>query len=174
MARIRTVIALLMSFALLASSCGDDDGAASTEATAAPTTTTEAPATTLPSTTTTTPTTTSEAPATTTEAPAPAGPELPPTGVTAVIDMPYKWGDESGTATQEELPFPIGGVEAHWYQAGDVYAVVYVGLDLEQSGPLCPGNSILTGSGYEFVGNSPTPGASGEGSAPIPDPPAGV
>ena len=127
MGRTRIVIALLMALALVAAACGDDDGAASTEATAAPTTTTTA----APTTTTAAPTTTTTAAPTTTTTTEPAGPELPPTGVTAVIDMPYKWGDDAGVATQDELPFPIGGVEAHWYQAGDVYAVVYVGLDLE-------------------------------------------
>ena len=53
-----------------------------------------------------------------------------------------------------------GEVRAQWYQAGGFYVVVYEGLDLDSSGPLCPGNSIQLPSGaFEFVSNAPTEGA---------------
>ena len=175
MSKTRGAIALLITLALVVGACGDDD--ATPEATEATTATTAAATTTTAAATPTTaaPTTTTAAPTTTTTVPKPAGPLLPPTGVTAIVDMSYKWGDEMGEATQDELPFPLGTIEAHWYQAGDHYAVVYVGLDLEESGPLCPGNSILGADGFAHVTNSPSPGASCEGSgATIIGPPIGT
>lgn len=57
---------------------------------------------------------------------------------------------------ESELPVPPGTVEAHWYTSGGRYVVAYVGLDLSATGPLCPGNSILTDQGFEFVSNAPT------------------
>jgi len=147
----RRAFVLATALALMTGACGDDD--ATPVATEATTGTTAAAAT------------TTAAPTTTTAAPT----------VTAIVDMPYKWGDEMGDATQDELPFPLGTIEAHWYQAGDRYAVVYVGLDLEESGPLCPGNSILGADGFAHVTNSPSPGASCEGSgATIIGPPIGT
>ena len=168
----RRAFVLATALALMTGACGDDD--ATPVATEATTGTTAAAATTTaaPTTTTAAPTTTTT---TATTIPEPEGPVLPPTGVTAIVDMPYKWGDEMGDATQDELPFPLGTIEAHWYQAGDRYAVVYVGLDLEESGPLCPGNSILGADGFAHVTNSPSPGASCEGSgATIIGPPIGT
>ena len=84
------------------------------------------------------------------------------------------FGDENREATNEDLPFALGSIEGHWYTSGDRYVVVYVGLDLDETGPLCPGNSILTTDGYGFVSNSPTPGGTCEGTgAPIIGPPVG-
>jgi hypothetical protein len=61
---------------------------------------------------------------------------------------------------ESELPAPIGSVTANWFVSEGFYVVAYYGLDLEASGPLCPGNSILTGSGWVHVSNAPTePGA---------------
>jgi len=166
MGSVRRVITLIAVLTLVIAACGDDT--TTTEATKAPTTSAAA-------TTTAAPTTTTAAPTTTTAPEAAGPPELPPTGVIGVIDQTYKWGDEQGTATQDELPFPIGGVEAHWYRAGDFLAVVYVGLDLEQTGPLCPGNSILGEDGFLHGTNSPSPGASCEGTgATIIGPPEGT
>lgn len=169
MTRVRSSIVLLTALTLVLAACGDD-GAATT-ASAEPGTTT------APSTTTTAApitTTTATAPSTTaTTAPVPVA--LPPTGVIGVVDRPYKWGEEQGEATAEELPFPLDRIEAHWFQAGEVYAVAYVGLDLEQTGPLCPGNSIVGGDGLAMhVSNSPTPGGvCGEG-IHVAVPPGGV
>jgi len=162
----RNALVLLVAVALIAAACGDDD-AATTEATQ-PT----SAATAATTTTTTAPTTTTT---TTTTVPEPAGPDLPPSGVVGVVDMSYKWGNETGEATQDELPFPLGFIEARWYLAGDRYAVVYVGLDLEQSGPLCPGSSILSQGAFLHVSSSPSPGGTCEGSgASIIGPPNGT
>jgi hypothetical protein len=170
---------VLLVLTVLAAGCGDDgaDTTAATEpvATAAPATTaapvtTAAPTTTEAVTTTQAPTTT-EAPTTT----VPGPPELPVTPVVTVVDQGYKFGDEAGVATDDDLPFALGSIEAHWYNAGDRYAVVYVGLDLDETGPLCPGSSLLGPQGFKWVTNSPTPGASCEGSmAEIIGPPIGT
>ena len=55
-----------------------------------------------------------------------------------------------------ELPALPGEVTANWFTSGGFYVVAYYGLDLENAGPLCPGNSILTGSGWVHVSNAPT------------------
>ncbi len=162
----RRALVFTVALALVAGACGDDDATpeateATTATTGAAATTTVAPATEAP---TTEAATTTAAPTTTT-VPEPMAPVLPPTSVTGLVDMPYKWGNEIGEATQDELPFPLGTIEAHWYLAGDRYAVVFVGLDLEASGPLCPGASIMTPTAFEHVTSSPSPGASCEGSA---------
>lgn len=92
-----------------------------------------------------------------------AAKELPATSSKAVLgadpQMTYKV--DMATSQQldfdeSELPVPPGSVEAHWYTSGGRYVVAYVGLDLSATGPLCPGNSILTDQGFEFVSNAPT------------------
>jgi len=55
-----------------------------------------------------------------------------------------------------ELPAPPGSVTANWFTSGGFYVVAYYGLDLEASGPLCPGNSILSGGGWLHISNAPT------------------
>jgi len=65
-----------------------------------------------------------------------------------------------------ELPFPAGAVAAHWYQYGGYYVVHYSGLDLNQTGPLCPGNSIQAGT-FQNVTNSPTATGSCDGGTPV-------
>jgi hypothetical protein len=64
--------------------------------------------------------------------------------------------NESLDYEESELPVPLGVIEAHWYTWDERYVVAYVGLDLEATGPLCPGNSIRTSQGFEFVSNAPT------------------
>lgn len=58
------------------------------------------------------------------------------------------------------MGFDVGEVTANWYSTPDgFFVVVYAGLDLAETEPLCPGNSIQTGpSTYEYVTNAPTPG----------------
>lgn len=99
-----------------------------------------------------------------------AAKELPTTPSTAVLgadpQMTYKV--DMATSQQldfdeSELPVPPGTVEAHWYTSGGRYVVAYVGLDLSATGPLCPGNSILTDQGFEFVSNAPTEEGACEG-----------
>ena len=170
---------ILFVVLLVVAACGDDD--ATTTITAAITTTqattTEAPTTTseAPTTTTEAPTTTSEAPTTTTEAPTTTEADaLPESAVIALIDAGYKFGADAGEATDDDLPFALGTIEAHWYSSGDRYVVVFVGLDLAETGPVCPGNSILTATGFESISNSPSPDASCQGAMALASPPAGV
>jgi hypothetical protein len=98
--------------------------------------------------------------------------ELPTTPSQAVVgadpDMTYKV--EIATFElldfdESELPVPPGTVEAHWYTSGGRYVVAFVGLDLAATGPLCPGSSILTDQGFEFVSNAPTEEGACEGFA---------
>jgi hypothetical protein len=82
--------------------------------------------------------------------------ELADSPVGAPLDNHYKVppGGPGGPAPLEELPFPPGSVQAHWYTAGDRYVVYYEGLALD--GPAyCPGNSLQTAAGFDFITNSP-------------------
>ena len=102
--------------------------------------------------------------------PTAAPPSFPETSIVGVLGAgtgnTYKV--EFGTFaaldfTDDDLPAAPSSVEAHWYQADGVYVVAYVGLDVASSGPLCPGNSILTTEGFEHVSNAPTEEGSCEG-----------
>jgi hypothetical protein len=147
MRRTTRLLVVIFAIGLVAAACGDD-----TVTTVHGATTTEAP--------------------TTTEA---AAFELPASPVTAVIDSGYIFGNEFGTATNDDLPFDLGSVTAAWYQTDSNYVVVYNGLDLDETGPLCPGNSIMLPSmAYEHISNAPTPGGSCEGAPTIAEPPLGV
>jgi hypothetical protein len=76
---------------------------------------------------------------------------------------------------EDELPVPLdGSVEAHWYRAGGVYVAAFGGLDLEESGPVCPGSSIQTDAGFEHVTNSPTDEGACEGAENLAASDAGV
>ncbi len=159
----------LAALSLLISACsGSDDEAVSTTVAAteaAPTTTepvTTVPVTTVPATAqperapTTepkaAPTTGAEPPATTQS----VAPALPETPVVAKLADAYTF--QGGTVDPSLLPAQPGEVEAHWYRAGDVLAVVYVGLDATVDA--CPGNSALTSNGFEFVSNAELPNGS--------------
>ncbi|NQV07029.1 hypothetical protein HQ535_10790 [bacterium] len=176
----RSILATLVVFALVSAACGDDDSAATTiqqqttqvTSTTAPPTTTAAPTTTAGSTTTTeAPTTTTTAAPTTTEA---AMLELPDTPVVATVDTSYTFGANPGVATDDDLPFALGSIQVHWYRGGGFYIAVYQGLDLDATGPLCPGNSAQTANGFEFISNAPSPGATCEGAPTIAEAPHGV
>jgi hypothetical protein len=75
---------------------------------------------------------------------------------------------------QGELPVPVGAVEAHWYRSDGFYVVAFRGLDLQQSGPVCPGSSIQTAAGFEHVTNAPTKESACEGATSLASPGAGV
>jgi hypothetical protein len=106
-----------------------------------------------------------------TEEPTPVPPKaLPDTPVSAVL------GTEAGstykvdlpsfaamTFEDADLPAVPGSVTAQWYVASDRYVVAYAGLDLAESGAVCPGNSILTGAGFQHVSNAPTEEGACEG-----------
>ena len=99
---------------------------------------------------------------------------LPDTPLTAKLESSYRV--ESGSITtpdEADLPVPPGSVEARWYKSGDRWVVVYVGVP-DDPGPICPGNSILVGTSYEDVSNSPVEEGVSCGSATVAEEPAGV
>lgn len=100
---------------------------------------------------------------------------FPPTRLSAGLDIAY---DSTGAPFDASK---LGGiiqaqVVAYWYTSGPAYVTVYVTfVDLSQIGPLCPGNSIQTANGFEFVSNAPTtPGACTGEEATLALPPVGV
>jgi hypothetical protein len=100
----------------------------------------------------------------------PTAKELPVTPLSAFLgadpEMSYKvtiGTFENLEFDESELPAPPSSVEAHWYKSGGRYVVAYIGLDLSVAGPLCPGNSIRTDTGFEFVSNAPTEEGACEG-----------
>ena len=72
---------------------------------------------------------------------------------------------------ESDLPAPPGMVTANWFTSGGFYVVAYFGLDLEASGPLCPGNSILSGGNFQHVSNAPTEDGACEGFPTLTDDP---
>jgi hypothetical protein len=113
----------------------------------------------------------SDTPVPPTEEPTPVPPkELPDTSVTAVLGVEvgstYKVDLPSLGALpfeESDLPAAPGNVTAQWYVSGERYVVAYAGLDVANSGPLCPGNSILTDAGFQHVSNAPTEEGACEG-----------
>lgn len=101
-----------------------------------------------------------------------AGFSLPDSALAAPLTDTY---DRSGApVTDETLPVPAGSVIARWLQSDGVYVVYYDGLDVSVTGPLCPGNSIETAAGFDFVSNAPTgEGACSTATTLVP-PPVGV
>jgi hypothetical protein len=75
---------------------------------------------------------------------------------------------------EKELPVSIGTVAAHWYRSSGVYVIAFKGLDLEETGPLCPGSSVQTDVGFEHVTNAPTRGNACEGAENLASPTDGV
>lgn len=65
--------------------------------------------------------------------------------------------------TEDELPVAPGVAEVRWYTYQDRYVAAFAGFDASEAGPLCPGASILTGAGFEFVSNAPTEDGACEG-----------
>ncbi len=88
------------------------------------------------------------------------GAELPPTSVVVAIDRPYRYEAEGSLPIEDlsELPIAPGAVTARWYMFRGWYVVVFEGLDLEATGPVCPGISIFNHATYpvEHVSYSPT------------------
>ncbi len=96
--------------------------------------------------------------------------ELPHTSTSALLGVEPNTTYKVDMATfaslafdESELPAAPGAVTAQWYTSGGRYVVAYVGLDLSETGPLCPGNSILTGAGFSNVSNAPTKEGACEG-----------
>lgn len=170
--RLFRAVLMLGSLALIAAACGGDDSTAGTStippATTPSATTAPAPTAAPATTTTAAPTTTTvSTTTTTTEPPAPVLPDSP---VVATLggdpSMGYKVDMATFAAldfTAEELPAPPGTVEVRWYTHQDRYVLAFSGFDAAEAGPLCPGASILTDSGFEFVSNAPTAAGACEG-----------
>jgi hypothetical protein len=79
--------------------------------------------------------------------------ELPATPVKAALTQTFA---SKGATFDPAKLFPPGSVEANWYISGGSWVVFYKGLDLSQTGALCPGNSIKTATGFAFGSDSPT------------------
>lgn len=97
---------------------------------------------------------------------------LPDTPIVAALTSIYKVQEgERSIPSAAELPVVAGSVEARWYQSSGQYVVHYAGLSLDETGPLCPGNSILTDAGFLQLSNAPSgPGGctNAKGLAPAP------
>ena len=149
--RSRAVIAATVLSMVLAACSGD--GSDTTTTTTEPVATTDTTTTTTEPATTTTEATTSTAPPVAT---------LPASPVGAILgDTPantYKADLATGPLPFEdsELPAPPGEVAVSWYAYNGRYVAAFVGLETTEE--LCPGASILTQSGFEFVSNAPTTG----------------
>lgn len=97
---------------------------------------------------------------------------FPETPVATFLNQAYLFGSEQGPASADQLPFAVNTVTAHWYQSDGFYVVVYGALAPEQA--LCPGNSIQTASGFEYVSNAPLGGADCSFAPTVAEPPNGV
>ena len=99
---------------------------------------------------------------------------LPESGLAAPLIDTYDTATPDVAPPDADLPVPSGSVIARWYQENGLYVVYYDGLDLAVSGSLCPGNSIQTATGFEFITNAATGAGACLGASPILQPPAGV
>ena len=125
----------LAFLAIVVAACGGESADTTTAPEPEPTTT-AAPA---PTTTQPAPTTTAAPEPTTTAAP--AATVVPSTPVVGLL-APY---NDGGAAL-----FP-GPIEAHWYQWGGLYVVLYRGWDAADGTEICAGNSILPPSGPPWI-----------------------
>ena len=104
----------------------------------------------------------------------PAG-GFPPTPLLANLTEAYKVA--AGQAVPfavDQLPVRPGAVQAQWYQSLGRYVVAYLGWSLEETGPLCPGNSIQTAAGFLHVSNAPTADGACAGATTLAGPDVGV
>jgi len=142
MNKTQRILALAAAVVMIAASCSGSDESSDSSAGSSPAT--EAPSTDPPAT---------DPPATDPPATDPPAPPLPDTPVVAMLNGVYTFGGpEPDFALLPALPNEI---EAHWFSSGDVLAVVYVGLSVDVDA--CPGSSIRTATGFEFVSNAPMP-----------------
>ena len=102
--------------------------------------------------------------------------ELAASSLSAPLNGGYKVKPD-GTRVpprQDELPVAIGSVDARWYRSGGFYVIAFGGLNLDETGPVCPGSSVQTDAGFEHVTNSPTRGRACEGAPNLASSDAGV
>ncbi len=119
-----------------------DAATATTEGEAAATATTEAEPTSTP---TSEPTRTSAEP----------GPDLPDSPLRAPLRGVFSYGSNENLA-QSDAPQGLQNVFARWYRGGGRLIVVYEGLDLDVTGPVCPGAAAFVNNRFEFRTVSPT------------------
>jgi hypothetical protein len=84
----------------------------------------------------------------------PEAPVVEESPLVAPLDSPF--------GPPGEPPFiPLGSGQVAWYDGGDTWVVVFLGLDLDGLGAFCPGSSIeVSPDAFEGVSNTPTePGA---------------
>ncbi len=98
----------------------------------------------------------------------------PEEGAFSLPDTPISASLTTTYGPPDELPVAAGSVEARWYQSGGKYVVYYQGLSLAESGPICPGNSISTDSGFLHISNAPTEAGACTGATTLVPPPTGV
>lgn len=169
----QSIASAICSVALLTSACGGDNDAGSeigTEQTTAVEQADDSTTTAAAESTTTVEATVTSETEETTAATSETG--IPGTPVATFLNQAYVFGSEQGPASADQLPFPVDTVTAHWYQSDGFYVVVYGGLAPEQA--LCPGNSIQTSTGFEFVSNAPLSGADCSFAPEVAEPPNGV
>ena len=154
--------------ALLAVGCGGGDDETSATPTLVPSATAQAPTATVPRATAT------AIPPTPAPTPTPEGFYLPDTPVAALMLDGYAVRDaEEITYLTTDLPIIAGTAAAFWYQAMGRYVVVFDGLDLAATGPICPGASIETDGGFAYVSNGPTAAGACDGAPTLAQTPAG-
>jgi hypothetical protein len=102
--------------------------------------------------------------------------ELAASDLVSPLDGTYKIKVDGSRVPprEDELPVPLGTVEGHWYRSGGNYVIAFKGLNVDETGPLCPGSSIQTDVGFEHVTNSPTEEGACEGAENIAGEDAGV
>lgn len=154
----KRLLVLVVVGMFLVAACGDsgddEDGSTATSVPDATETQAAADPTTAP-----TDVATEEPTAAPTEEPSAGGPDARPASTAAAALTQSYNSAAGGSYDPAVMGFAAGDVEAQWYQADGFYVVVYAGLDLDATGPFCPGNSIQTAAGFEFISNAPTEGA---------------
>jgi hypothetical protein len=167
---IRKTTACLMAAAVLSACGGAGTTVAPSESPATAGTSAPTPAPTAK------PTPTSAATATPapTSGATPANERFPDTKLAVRLSQGYASGGAAYDAAKLGNIQP-GDPIAFWYAGTTTYVVVYAFLDLTKTGPLCPGSSIKTGSGFEHVSNAPTvAGACSGEEKTLAQPPVGV
>lgn len=174
MRKTRAAVSAVCFIVLLAAACGSDDDTAESQAEQSTTVEEADPTTTVEETTSSEAeeATTTVEETTTTEVDETSETGLPATPVATFLNQAYLFGSEQGPASADQLPFAVNTVTAHWYQSDGFYVVVYGALAPEQM--LCPGNSIQTASGFEFVSNAPLGGADCSFAPTVAEAPNGV
>lgn len=167
---------LLSALALVAAACGGDSSSDTTTTTTSvdsSTTTTTVVASTT--TTTVAATTTTEATTTTTTVSSSGPADRPATAVSAVMgaDPANETYFAFGTGEYDAAVMGVepGAATAQWFRTEGFFVVFFDGVDTDATGPTCPGASVATATGFEFVSNAPAEGADCTGFVTLQDDP---